>query len=1213
MAIINSTFSITQDTTQDGNAFFATILIAVTNTSQQPSTGGTLTLPSANFTPSNVFASGFTAPTFSVSGGDVVIDLSPMTIGAGQTATITIQANETANSATFDNAGTTLELLGDDVFATTDTVIVGGVGDLDNILSSLADITTTRYNYRNFHDLGNRKLLITGNSDVTLKPQETFIRTLAQKQALEIELGGSLVVDNRRIDQNGNTFVQHDLWFESERTSGWSNAVNRNEALTVRGNLEVYGGFAIFGGSLYVDFSATGGLYDAHIKMANIENAQGGQFYYNSNSFECTGDTWIINRHLSSRNVSLQSVNATQLQMRLTNLRLSTGGAFPKTEVQEIFNYEASADQFQHYLNDRIVTDFINPVMGTVYVAYNPVNQTNRRYGCHRLYREVEPKAVDIDGNPIDAKVTLQEDFSDPLNKNFSQLTNGHVLGSVVDFESMKSYNWDIVNGTAPSQRVLMAQVAQQTNTQEPEGTGENQWVKRYDVISHPVDGLEDVEATLYFASYVYNITPVKFRLRDGNNAEPIANMLPDTSISETDTAIVNTYTTNLTSQQAYDYLKLLRVNTNENNIDIYASISGDELITNHNVVIDPAKTDAPTFDGTTITFGGIFDGNISAPIPIVGFEHVTGLVNGAKYVKDGDVIDQNYDMVVYNDSTNGSIILDGVDFTGSVETILGGNVEILGINNAKAIDLTPIETNGSITLEDNLIPNSNWLIQAGATVINTGTDPNQDGKKGFREVDFTTIQGFTTYTQSSRLDVRSGANLTIDVTKEKDIFLPTAQNNQYIIRGTLNVDGLITQNGVTIPSTSTFFESNQTPNNSFQANFAMIRAINGSTFNWLGGTAKGLGSIFFDAGSTVVLDGANIETPAQIRCFTTGLTINSVRSNASFLFFEQPNGIVDNVNIYQSNFAMISYGKDVTYQNYVGEGNLADISVIDNGSFTCYDFKDGGETKVGLFFGFAQGGSTRHQGHGSFVKTFDVTVLDVNGNTIDSPKLFIPDTDNGNRFNDAFGDRTASNSLDLVGDNSGYISDQEMPTVYFSKTNNDYQHPLVDPQYFDYRDVNNNGSDEFDFYFRHYNYDLEVSRIKLRGTNKQSITLNNGAIDKNIVELDPNVSATYVDNWTPTRMYEYLKYRRSLLPLENVDLFGVIDGDELISESNITFDGTKTDSPTYDDLTDTWTFGGNYTGNLTINGGVVTLTNGSSLDGIITDDNGTTGLLNFV
>ena len=116
MATIPSSFTIDQDTTQDGNTFFATILISVTNDSSQPATGGTLTLPSATFTPSNVFASGFSSPSFVMNGSDIEIDLTPLNLSAGQSAQITIQSGETANSATWDNAGTTLEMTGEPVF-----------------------------------------------------------------------------------------------------------------------------------------------------------------------------------------------------------------------------------------------------------------------------------------------------------------------------------------------------------------------------------------------------------------------------------------------------------------------------------------------------------------------------------------------------------------------------------------------------------------------------------------------------------------------------------------------------------------------------------------------------------------------------------------------------------------------------------------------------------------------------------------------------------------------------------------------------------------------------------------------------------------------------------------------------------------------------------------------------------------------------------------
>lgn len=114
--------------------------------------------------------------------------------------------------------------------------------------------------------------------------------------------------------------------------------------------------------------------------------------------------------------------------------------------------------------------------------------------------------------------------------------------------------------------------------------------------------------------SYLYTIlNSPDYLVRSRGVQEDSITMLPDTSITETDTTLVQAYTELDTSVKLYDYAKLYLYTNYAGELSTIVSRSGDLIdLGSHNLVIDASASSVFTYDGTTITIkANVYTGNL--------------------------------------------------------------------------------------------------------------------------------------------------------------------------------------------------------------------------------------------------------------------------------------------------------------------------------------------------------------------------------------------------------------------------------------------------------------------------------------------------------------------------------------------------------------------------------------------------------------------------
>jgi hypothetical protein len=267
----------------------------------------------------------------------------------------------------------------------------------------------------------------------------------------------------------------------------------------------------------------------------------------------------------------------------------------------------------------------------------------------------------------------------------------------------------------------------------------------------------------------------------------------------------------------------------------------------------------------------------------------------------------------------------------------------------------------------------------------------------------------------------------------------------------------------------------------------------NGGTLNWYGGGLRTSQSSFFNAGSNILLDYAefNIQhsgsSDYQVRSSSTNLTINNLVTNGTFILYKDPGQPIKNVRGIQNPFTVMTYGLPtgtdqlITYEDYQGEGNDADIAFIDSSYTDVINASDGSATKVGLFKGFSTGGDARHRGLVKMYKDLQFNFKNVAGTGIENVRYFVRDTDNGNRQNNSFSNDADDNVYSGLSVASGLTALQRILLAVVNKSDSVYAHPLPST-YFDYRNKNGDDSDVFDLHFWHYNYLYSVTSPPLKG-----------------------------------------------------------------------------------------------------------------------------------
>lgn len=528
------------------------------------------------------------------------------------------------------------------------------------------------------------------------------------------------------------------------------------------------------------------------------------------------------------------------------------------------------------------------------------------------------------------------------------------------------------------------------------------------------------------------------------------------------------------------------------------------------------------------------------------------------------------------------------------------------------------------------LLPNTSEAAfnLSGSTITQTGTDADLSGLSGIAEVNtITTGVGdnkYTIYNVGDR-NLQIDGVLTIPIQKEKIIFGENAPFQSLLINGTLNIEGRNIQNGVTRYYNKEFAVITRFTTTRSNVSSAGLVVNNGGILNWYGGSIRTSQSSFLQPGSTVLLDQAefNVQhsgsTDYQIRSFSTDLTINNLITNGTFLLYRDPGQPIKNVTGIQNPFTLMSYGSPtgttdlISYEDYQGFGNDADISFIDGSNTDFINAVDGSETKVGLFKGFQTGGGSRHRGLVKIYKDAAFKFSDLLSQPIEDIHYYIRDTDNGNRVNNGSSDDSADNIYTDSSDAVGETTDQRILLSVINKTDSVYEHPLSDT-YYDYRDEAGDGSDIFTTYFWGYNEQSTNIPLEYKGVGIKEfdITL---LPDTNISESNKITVDVYTSIDTLDQLYDRAKSWK----IDNVGLeYPAIDeqlmtgnGASLdLGNRNLVVDDTAPQAFDVDTGTDTITINSTLLGEGSIftsfiTTGIVTYQNGAIQDTDYTDNTG--------
>lgn len=523
----------------------------------------------------------------------------------------------------------------------------------------------------------------------------------------------------------------------------------------------------------------------------------------------------------------------------------------------------------------------------------------------------------------------------------------------------------------------------------------------------------------------------------------------------------------------------------------------------------------------------------------------------------------------------------------------------------------------------------------SGSTIIQTGIDTDLTGLAGVAGVSTITSGSgdnvYTVYDVGNR-NLRIDGTLTLNVQSEKIIFGVSAPFNSFLVNGTFNIEGRIISGGTTRYLNKEFATITRYTADRSNASSAGLVVNNGGTLNWYGGGLRTSQSSFFNAGSTILLDYAefNIQHSAasdyQVRSSSTDLTINNLVTNGTFILYKNPGQPIKNVRGIQNPFTVMTYGlstgtdQPITYEDYQGEGNDADIAFIDSSYTDVINANDGSATKVGLFKGFSTGGSSRHRGLVKMYKDVQFNFKDAAGAGIENVRYFIRDTDNGNRQNNSFSNDADDNVYSGLSAVSGLTSLERILLAVVNKSDNAYAHPLP-ATYFDYRNKNGDDSDVFDLHFWHYNYLYGVTSPALKGASSLLIdwTLFE---DTNVSETDLAVVQAYTSIANFDQLYDRAKaWKIELANIEypDVDEPVITGGGNVIDLANLNLvvDGTASSAFEINTNTDTITINagtmdcnsGNFTNLVTT--GLVTFVNGAAPGTcIFTDSVGTNGVV---
>ena len=509
----------------------------------------------------------------------------------------------------------------------------------------------------------------------------------------------------------------------------------------------------------------------------------------------------------------------------------------------------------------------------------------------------------------------------------------------------------------------------------------------------------------------------------------------------------------------------------------------------------------------------------------------------------------------------------------------------------------------------------------SGSTITQTGTDTDLSGLSGIAGVTVIDLGVRTIYVSPHRIVNSSGSSLSWDNQTEELAFTPSAPRDN--VGGTLRVDGTVQIGnfsvtgaygnsasgigvGLTLPKAGGDIRS-------WVTNDAAIYVSSGATFNAYGCDIQTIGSIFFDDGSFGGLRDCFVsdrvdESYRLLNYSSETQFINNKFIGFGLFLFNNPNTFLGNE---ISGTFIVAYGPEINggFDNFETKLEVRDlltsvagdpaVRIIDAPEVKIINPDQGVNTKIAGWD--SDLGASRNRHYTSIVKEIDLTAIDASGNGVEGAKLFIRDTDNGQRDNIAPFDDTANKEYQATSDSTGGFGVIPVTTLIFN--NADGSKGFGVPPSFDYR-TKGNGLNTIDVFAVAYDKlltlipDYDVSGI---GVGVSAITL---VDNTSIVESNKTTVDAYSELETPQKFYDRAKaYLVDNYAGETQTIVTRV-GDEINAGSyDIVIDATA--SSVFDLTGNTITIkAATFTGNITTTG-TVTLLNGAIVNGGIIDSNG--------
>ena len=735
---------------------------------------------------------------------------------------------------------------------------------------------------------------------------------------------------------------------------------------------------------------------------------------------------------------------------------------------------------------------------------------------------------------------------------------------------------------------------------------------------------------------YGYSLFDIQFQGNRIVASEATQPVIADANITESNKATVDAYTEIDTAEKFYDRAASHLEDNLGTFLDFIVTRSGNQIDAgSYNVTIDATASTAFDLTGNTITIkASNFSDNINTTgsFTLLNGAVFNGVLNGVLNVNNNDVLTEDIDGIfVVDTNTVTSFTIDGFIPT-QIQTTGSGSTTIIGINNAK-LTTTTITGTGTLALGDGLNPSSNWAVGSGTLTLN-GTEGDLSGLRGLADVDYADAGGKIVYTvnDTTKIIISGTGDLTIDSDVEQLVCGVTPASGVHTIdvknSGRLQVGKAKNVGGFTIYSSGpAIVFTNDSANNLFTVadSWANLFIDNGGTMDWYGGEIQTIGCFNAEPSSifnTYSNEAIFVSVSSSLQATRPEAYVRMKSSNINV------NGFVNKFGIY------LSIGQPTTFKGYepISSGSAIDMS-NQSASNVFYDFEDliagkgntrdiGGKSETWLRLLNTNLGSditvTAQQTNAVSDQQYIVenkkgiifNYEDEVGNIIQGAKIYLSDTDHGNRL-----------GANQVGTNASYLNDNVYTgssnasgNIDFSSVansillsvyhhNNENGNPIY--SLYDSRGNNNDVSDLFTFYSISYlqtpaNVTLELKGI---GTLNQSQVL---VTDLLISETTKATVDSYTELETPQKFYDRAKSY----------LYDNFQGE---ANTIVSREGNLIDCGSYDLVVDAtsataFSIAGNtitikastFTGDITTTG-TITLQNGASFIGTFTDTNGTT------